>query len=84
MTDAHVFADKEDAAERYLLGQMSESDRDAYEQHFFQCVKCADEVLGHRCQARGRALGAPGQFGGAGHESLDPPVRGDRFVQRGR
>jgi len=44
MTDAHVFADKEDAAERYLLGQMSESDRDAYEQHFFQCVECADEV----------------------------------------
>jgi len=44
MSDAHVFADKEDAAERYLLGQMSESDRDTYEQHFFQCVECAEEV----------------------------------------
>jgi hypothetical protein len=44
MSDAHVFPDKEAAAERYLLGQMSESDRDAYEQHFFQCVECADEV----------------------------------------
>jgi len=44
MSDAHVFADREDAAERYLLGQMSESDRDAYEQHFFQCVQCAEEV----------------------------------------
>jgi hypothetical protein len=44
MSDAHVFADKEDAAERYLLGQMAESDRDVYEQHFFQCVECAQEV----------------------------------------
>jgi anti-sigma factor RsiW len=44
MSDAHAFADKDDAAERYLLGQMTEADRDAYEQHFFQCVECADEV----------------------------------------
>jgi hypothetical protein len=44
MSDVHVFADQEDAAERYLLGQMSEADRDAYEQHFFQCVECAEEV----------------------------------------
>lgn len=44
MSDTHVFADKEDAAERYLLGQMSETDQDAYEEHFFQCVECADEV----------------------------------------
>jgi len=44
MSNAHVFADKEDAAERYLLGEMTEADRDAYEQHFFQCVECADEV----------------------------------------
>jgi len=44
MSNAHIFADTEDAAERYLLGQMSESDRDAYEQHFFACVECAQEV----------------------------------------
>ncbi len=44
MTNAHIFADKEDAAERYLLGEMTEADRDAYEQHFFQCLECADEV----------------------------------------
>ena len=30
---------------------------------------------------RGRVLGIPGQFDGAGHEALDPPVRGHRFVQ---
>jgi hypothetical protein len=44
MSDAHVFADQQDAAERYLLGQMSDADRDAYEEHFFQCVDCAQEV----------------------------------------
>lgn len=44
MSDAHVFADRDDAAERYLLGQMSESDRDTYERHFFECVECAEDV----------------------------------------
>ncbi len=44
MSDAHIFGDQKDTAERYLLGQMSEADRDAYEQHFFQCVECAQEV----------------------------------------
>ena len=44
MSDAHPFADKEEAAERYVLGQMTESDCEAYEQHFFQCPECAQEV----------------------------------------
>jgi len=44
MTDDHLCADREDAAERYLLGQMNEADRDQYEQHFFSCALCADEV----------------------------------------
>jgi hypothetical protein len=44
MTDEHVFPDPEDAAERYLLGQMSDADRDKYEQHFFSCAACAEEV----------------------------------------
>lgn len=32
------------AAERYALGHMSDSERDAYEEHFFDCPECADEV----------------------------------------
>lgn len=44
MTDEHIFADVEDAPERYLLGQMSEADRERYEQHFFGCPRCAEEV----------------------------------------
>jgi Putative zinc-finger len=44
MTDEHTFADVEDAPERYLLGQMSEADRERYEQHFFACPRCAEEV----------------------------------------
>ncbi len=31
-------------AERYLLGELNEVDRDAYEEHFFCCPDCAAEV----------------------------------------
>ncbi len=30
----------EDIAERYLLGRLTERDRDAYELHFFTCARC--------------------------------------------
>jgi hypothetical protein len=32
------------AAERYLLDEMSEIERFAFEDHYFDCVECADEV----------------------------------------
>jgi hypothetical protein len=32
------------AAERYALGQMSEPERDRFEEHFFDCPECAEEV----------------------------------------
>jgi hypothetical protein len=44
MTDDHAFPDREHAAERYLLGEMSEPDREKYEQHFFSCAECAEDV----------------------------------------
>src|SRR5262249_36928039 len=31
-------------AERYLLHELSEQERDAYEEHFFTCSACAEEV----------------------------------------
>jgi hypothetical protein len=33
------------ASERYILGEMSEVERDAFEEHFFSCQICADDVL---------------------------------------
>ena len=44
MTDDHVFPDREHAAERYLLGEMSDADRERYEEHFFGCAECAEDV----------------------------------------
>jgi hypothetical protein len=32
------------AAERYVLGDMTSGERDAYEAHFFSCPECADDV----------------------------------------
>ena len=35
---AHAFA------ERYLLGELSEPERDAYERHYFDCERCFHEL----------------------------------------
>jgi hypothetical protein len=32
------------ATERYLLGEMSDADRDAFEEHYFSCDACAQDV----------------------------------------
>lgn len=40
----HTEAVDTGAAERYALGQMSDDERDQYEEHFFDCPDCADEV----------------------------------------
>jgi len=33
------------ASERYILGEMSEAERDSFEEHYFSCAVCADDVL---------------------------------------
>jgi len=33
------------ASERYLLGDMTDDERDAFEAHFFTCPVCADDVV---------------------------------------
>jgi len=40
----HVEASRTRAVERYLLGEMSQEERDAFEEHYFTCTICADEV----------------------------------------
>ena len=32
------------ASERYLLEEMTEPERDTFEEHYFSCVECADDV----------------------------------------
>jgi len=40
----HEEAIRTQAAERYLLGEMNEAERDAWEAHFFSCAVCAEEL----------------------------------------
>jgi hypothetical protein len=40
----HVQAERELALERYLLGQLPEPDQDRFEEHYFSCTICAEEV----------------------------------------
>jgi len=44
MTMEHTEAIDKGAAERYALREMSEPERDQYEEHFFDCPECAEEV----------------------------------------
>ena len=40
----HETAVKLMASERYLLGELSPDQRDAFEEHFFECAECAEDV----------------------------------------
>jgi hypothetical protein len=40
----HARAVETGAAERYALGDMEETERESYEEHFFDCLDCAAEV----------------------------------------
>jgi hypothetical protein len=40
----HQEAIDNQTAERYVLGELSEAECDAYEQHFFTCAVCAEEI----------------------------------------
>ena len=44
MTMHHAEAIGSSAAERYALGEMGTPERDRYEEHFFDCPDCAEEV----------------------------------------
>src|SRR5271156_1916714 len=40
----HTEAVSTGAVERYLLGQLSSSESDQFEQHFFDCTECARDL----------------------------------------
>lgn len=45
------------AADLYVLGELSDADAEAFEEHFFDCVECADEVrLGRQFLDGGRDM----------------------------
>ena len=35
---------REEALEGYLLGRLNEEDREAFEEHYFECAGCFDEL----------------------------------------
>lgn len=52
----HPEAARTGAVERYLLGELQGQDREAFEEHFFDCPECAGEVrMGAVFQANARA-----------------------------
>jgi hypothetical protein len=71
MSMDHHQAQASQASERYLLGEMSEPERFAFEEHYFQCEECADDVRAGTALARGiKAIGR--------EEAARRPVVADR------
>ena len=48
------------AAERYLLDEMSEIEKFAFEDHFFDCAECADDVRAGSAMRAGAKAAQPG------------------------
>ena len=44
------------ASERYLLDEMTESERNAFEDHYFSCLDCAEDIRMRRPDARRRRV----------------------------
>ncbi len=40
----HLEAKRLHASEKYVLGELSADQRDAYEEHYFDCAECAEDV----------------------------------------
>ena len=49
----HALSIESKAAERYLLGELLPVERDAFEQHFFECPLCASDVCAGSALAHG-------------------------------
>jgi len=57
------------ASERYMLDEMSEVERHAFESHYFACAACAEEVR------LGELIRAEARLAGPAAESLKPVTR---------
>jgi hypothetical protein len=71
----HTQAIQLKAAERYVLGELPNDLRDQYEEHFFSCVECAEELnLAAAFVENSRAA--------MGSEPVAPPVRVPEGVEQ--
>lgn len=53
----HTEAERTGAVDRYLLGELTDAEREAFEEHYFACPQCAQEVLaGEALRANVRAV----------------------------
>ena len=58
---------KGEIVERYLLGQLDEPERDAFEEHYFECARCSDELRTYEAlqvelsRTRDALVAAPGR-----------------------
>lgn len=53
----HAEATAQHAVDRYLLGELSAAEADAFEEHYFDCAECADELrVGMRFMNGGRGV----------------------------
>lgn len=53
----HNEAQQSDAVGRYILNEMSGDERERFEEHYFDCRDCGEDVLaGERLMANGRSL----------------------------
>ena len=75
----HETSIRTQAAEQYLLGDLRPSEREAFEEHFFECSTCAEDVrLGFQFSENAKAV-----FGQDPHrvcEPTRPTTRRDWFV----
>lgn len=53
----HAEATETHATDLYLLGELSAAEADAFEEHYFDCVECADDLrVGMQLMSGGRGL----------------------------
>ena len=78
---------REEIVERYVVGGLSDEDRSAFEEHYFECARCFEEL--EALQAIQAELRRPGAEQRAQHQTLVPSLgsrcrTGGRHRARGR
>jgi Putative zinc-finger len=72
----HETAVRMNATERYFLGELSGEDREGFEEHFFLCPECAEDVRALTVfAANAKAVFRGNAAGPAPHAGMFPPGR---------
>lgn len=77
----HAKAVETHAAERYLLDEMPELERYAFEAHFFECDECAEEVRMGGLMRDGVREGLLGKAEGGSQEAEDGRQKGEGWTR---